>query len=235
MLPPYPTLQCNSTFSLQCFSPTASPPYSFSTLPCSVIFFSPQCDLLSASSPTASPPYSVSTYSASVIPCSVILFLACSVILFQPTVSPRCSASTLQCIAPTLKCEFISTLQCDLVPTLQSGLCHYVVQYGTEIRRTAVFIRFSTVYTVKYGTAYSTVQTLKASINWALFQLCKWLSKPTLFRRLLLNLAHLKACCRGVCRGPQQALGVRQAGLPQSLPLPLLCWASIHLCFIPWL
>jgi hypothetical protein len=50
---------------------------------------------------------------------------------------------------------------------------------------------------------------------------------------LLLNLAHLKACCRGVCRGPQQALGVRQAGLPQSLPLPLLCWASIYLCFIP--
>ena len=50
---------------------------------------------------------------------------------------------------------------------------------------------------------------------------------------LLLNLAHLKACCRGVCRGPQQALGVRQAGLPQSLHLPLLCWASIHLCFIP--
>ena len=40
-----------------------------------------------------------------------------------------------------------------------------VIRYGTEIRRTAVFIRFWTVYTVKYGTAYGTVQTLEASVK----------------------------------------------------------------------
>jgi len=69
--------------------------------------------------------------------------------------------------------------------------------------------------------------------NWTLVKL---LPHPGILPNpcLLLNLAHLKARCRGVCRGPQQALGVRQAGLPQSLPLPLLCWASIHLCFIPY-
>ena len=40
-----------------------------------------------------------------------------------------------------------------------------VIRYGTEIRRTTVFIRFWTIYTVKYGTAYGTVQTLKASVK----------------------------------------------------------------------
>jgi hypothetical protein len=146
------SLQCDFVSTLQCSHAAVYPPY----LQCEFIS-SLQCDLVSA--------YSARTLQCIDPTCSVNLFPVCSAILFQPTVSPRCSASTLQCIAPTLKCEFISTLQCDLVPTLQSGLCHYVVQYGTEIRRTAVFIRFSTVYTVKYGTAYSTVQTLKASIN----------------------------------------------------------------------
>jgi hypothetical protein len=40
-----------------------------------------------------------------------------------------------------------------------------VIRYGTKIRRTTVFIRFWTINTVKYGTAYGTVQTSKASVK----------------------------------------------------------------------